>query len=341
MSHSSSVRQALVLNQINLSFSGKSIVKGLDLTLAIGESLCLLGPSGCGKTTVLKCIAGLLTPDSGQIHVNGISVFGDDFVPAQKRNIGFIFQDYALFPHMTVADNIGYGLSKLNKSEKAHRIDECLQLVDLVGFGDRYPHQLSGGQQQRVALARALAPKPNLLLMDEPFSNVDAQLKRQMMAELKAIFKKAKVSCIFVTHAKEEAFAFADKVAVMLEGKIAQFGEPLQLVNQPSSVEVAEFMECGNVFSTEQANKIFQVLELTESGQWLFKPEDIEVAHSNQGISVEHIEQTFTGREYLIDITVDNEIRQRVKIVSQHLLSVSAPENITLNYQNTPYRIVE
>ncbi|RLV58047.1 ABC transporter ATP-binding protein [Parashewanella curva] len=332
---------ALAVDNLSLSLSGKPILKQLVLELSRGESLCLLGPSGCGKTTVLKCIAGLLTPDTGSIVVNGRLVAGKQSIPPQQRNIGFIFQDYALFPHMTVAENIGYGLSKLSKSDKAYRINECLQLVDLAGFGDRYPHQLSGGQQQRVALARALAPKPSVLLMDEPFSNIDAQLKRQMMAELKSIFKKANVSCIFVTHAKGEAFAFADKIAVMLEGNIAQFGRPMQLINQPASVAVAEFMECGNVLTAEQAKVLFPRLELTQTGSWLFKPEWIDIDSTEYGVRVKNIEQIFNGREYFVDITIDNDQLQSVKMVSQHLLTVGAIEKLVFRYNNTPYLIKE
>ncbi|MGB0893962.1 MAG: ABC transporter ATP-binding protein [Parashewanella sp.] len=330
---------ALALHNLSLAFANKPVVSNLSFDLASGETLCLLGPSGCGKTTVLKCIAGLLTPDAGDIVISGSSVVGDNFVPVQKRNIGFIFQDYALFPHMTVAQNIAYGLD--SKQSKRQRVIECLLLVDLIGLGNRYPHQLSGGQQQRVALARALAPKPSLILMDEPFSNVDAQLKRQMMAELKTIFNQAQVSCIFVTHAKEEAFAFADKVAVMLDGKIAQYGLPHELMNHPVSQAVANFMQAGNLLSSADAQLIFGNEQSISEGYWLFKPENIRVQKcDNDGkrecVEVEHIEQVFNGREYQVTLRLGQCL---LTLLSPSKLAVFNNDKVKLSYNRPPFFI--
>ncbi len=176
---------ALELFNIQQAFDNEKTLQSLTFNLEEGEILCLLGPSGCGKTTALKSIAGLVTPQQGQIDLFGQTIFSDNTtnLPAEQRSIGFIFQDYALFPHMTVEQNIAYGLVGLKKQEKKQRIQQSLKLVELLDLQYRYPHELSGGQQQRIAVARALAPKPKLLLMDEPFSNIDGQVKRRMMAD--------------------------------------------------------------------------------------------------------------------------------------------------------------
>ena len=186
---------AVEMSNIQVAFDGRHILNDLSFHLDAGEILCLLGPSGCGKTTALKAIAGLIKPRHGQIDLFSSTVFSKDDlsseaatdIPPQRRGVGFIFQDYALFPHMTIAQNIAYGLPELSKDDKKQRIEESLQLVELSGMQQRYPHELSGGQQQRIAVARALAPKPQLLLMDEPFSNVDGQVKRRMMADLRRL----------------------------------------------------------------------------------------------------------------------------------------------------------
>ncbi|RYV03932.1 hypothetical protein SOPP22_01860 [Shewanella sp. OPT22] len=210
----------LKLENLHYHIEGNQIVSELSLSLNAGEILCLLGASGCGKTAVLKLVAGLLKPNRGNIVIAGQCVEGKQFVPTQQRNIGFVFQDYALFPHLTVAENISFGLNQQPKKQQAERVKECLRLVDLQNYHERYPHELSGGQQQRVAVARALAPKPKILLMDEPFSNIDCHLKSSIMEELRMIFKAQGVTVIFVTHSQQEAKTFADKVAEMESGTI-------------------------------------------------------------------------------------------------------------------------
>ncbi len=210
----------LKLENLNYQIEGNQILSQLSLELNAGEILCLLGASGCGKTTVLKLVAGLLKPDSGNILIAGQHVEGKQFVPTQGRNIGFVFQDYALFPHMTVIENIAFGLNQFSSHQQNSRVSECLKLVDLAGYGHRYPHELSGGQQQRVAVARALAPKPSIVLMDEPFSNIDSHLKGTIMTELRSIFKAQGVTAIFVTHSQQEAKMFADSVVEMDAGTI-------------------------------------------------------------------------------------------------------------------------
>jgi iron(III) transport system ATP-binding protein len=240
------VQNKLQLTDLSCSYQGKTILDGLSLNLENNEILCLLGPSGCGKTTALKAMAGLMPTTGGQVFIDGQQVNGKGvFVPPEKRNIGMIFQDYALFPHLSVAGNVGFGIRKMAKAQVAERVNELLALVKLEGLGERYPHQLSGGQQQRVAIARALAYSPQLLLLDEPFSNIDTQVRYELIDEIRDILKSQKMSAVFVTHSKEEGFAFADKMAVMDQGKIAQLNTPEVLFNHPNSPFVAEFLGKG------------------------------------------------------------------------------------------------
>lgn len=227
---------------------GKTLVlKGVTLEIRPGEFFFVLGPSGCGKTTFLRVLAGFLFPDEGRVF------FGDKdvtFVPPHKRNAAMVFQHYALFPHMTVWENVAYGLKvrKLPKSEIERRVREALRLVRLEGFEKRLPLQLSGGQQQRVALARAIAVHPDLLLLDEPLSNLDAKLRAEMRGELRALQRQLGVTTVYVTHDQKEALAMADRIAVMHDGQIAQVGTPTELYRKPRNRFVAEFLGDANVW---------------------------------------------------------------------------------------------
>ena len=215
-------------------------VQDLDLAVEQGEILALLGPSGCGKTTILRLIAGFEVPDAGQIVVNGVLVAEPSRgLPPERRQVGMVFQDYALFPHMTVAENVGYGLKQADHHARVHQV---LDLVGLDALGGRLPHELSGGQQQRVALARALAPQPAVLLLDEPFSNLDAGRRLQMREEVRAILKTGAITSIFVTHDQEEALFMGDRVAVQAEGRLEQIGTPDEVFGTPATRFVAEFM---------------------------------------------------------------------------------------------------
>jgi len=222
-------------------------VDGLDLEVRRGEVLCLLGPSGCGKTTLLRLIAGFERPDAGCVEVAGKVVASDRvMVRPEHRRIGFVFQDFALFPHLTVLDNVAFGL-RGSREEKRRRAAEVLALVGLTVFDSRYPHQLSGGQQQRVALARALAPQPHILLLDEPFSNLDASLRGSTRDEVRAILERSGTTAIMVTHDQEEALSFGDRVAVMRDGKVQQVGTPEEVYFQPSTAFVASFLGRTNL----------------------------------------------------------------------------------------------
>ncbi len=233
----------LGLDGVTKEYGPETAVEGLSLSVYEGELLTLLGPSGCGKTTTLRLLAGLERPTEGTVAVGGETVAGDGrFREPEDRDVGIVFQDFALFPHMSVAENVGFGLGDADAETRAGRVDDLLDLVGLDSHRDRRPDQLSGGQQQRVALARALAPEPAVLLLDEPFSNLDVRLRVEMREEVRAILKEAGVTAVSVTHDQEEALSISDRVAVMSEGHIEQVGEPTTVFQHPESRFVASFL---------------------------------------------------------------------------------------------------
>jgi len=232
----------LELDSIEKAYDGTTVIGDLSLTIREGELLTLLGPSGCGKTTTLRLIAGLERPDGGAIHLDDEPVTGEGFVPPEQRDVGVVFQEFALFPHMTARENIAFGIDSWPEGKRKERVEELLELVGLLDHGDKSPDELSGGQQQRVALARSLAPEPRLLLLDEPFSNLDVDLRVEMREEVREILKEAGVTAVSVTHDQEEAMSISDRVAVMSEGNIEQIGTPEEVFQQPESRFVAGFL---------------------------------------------------------------------------------------------------
>jgi len=236
----------LQLRGVRQSYGNHAVVRDLSLSLARGAIGCLLGPSGCGKTTVLRCIAGFEAIAGGEVHIAGRQVSGANLLVApEDRHIGMVFQDYALFPHLTVADNIGFGVRKLARAQRESRIADLIAAVGLDGNAARFPHELSGGQQQRVALARALAPEPALLLLDEPFSNLDTDLRERLSLEVRDIIKRSNTTAILVTHDQHEAFAIADEIGIMRGGAIEQWAEAYALYHRPASRFVADFVGQG------------------------------------------------------------------------------------------------
>jgi iron(III) transport system ATP-binding protein len=239
----------LALQQLSVRYPGRPrpAVDGVTLGLAQGDIGVLIGPSGCGKTTLLRAVAGLEPVAGGEIRISGRTVAGAGaHVPAEERRIGMVFQDYALFPHLDVGRNVAFGLERrVGKAERAARVDEVLQLVGLAGTERRMPHELSGGQQQRVALARALAPRPQLLLLDEPFSNLDVELRERLAHEVRGILKAAQATALFVTHDQLEAFAIGDAIGVMHEGTLHQWDDAYTLYHRPATRFVADFIGHG------------------------------------------------------------------------------------------------
>ncbi|OSZ73285.1 ABC transporter ATP-binding protein [Hydrogenophaga sp. IBVHS1] len=244
----------LNLTQLSVRYAGlpQAAVDGVSLGLRAGDIGVLIGPSGCGKTTLLRAVAGLERASSGSIVLGGETVSdGQHHMPAEQRRIGMVFQDYALFPHLDVGRNIAFGIQKLPRAEREERVAEVLRLVGLAGMQARYPHELSGGQQQRVALARALAPRPRLLLLDEPFSNLDVDLRERLAHEVRGILKAAGATALFVTHDQLEAFAIGDVIGVMHEGHLHQWEDAYALYHRPATRFVAEFIGHG-VFAPAQ-----------------------------------------------------------------------------------------
>ncbi|MGB8433567.1 MAG: ABC transporter ATP-binding protein [Burkholderiales bacterium] len=236
----------LELKSVRQSYGDQEVVKGLSFSLVRGGIACLLGPSGCGKTTVLRCIAGFEPVTAGEIALNGQVVSSPgSMVPPEKRRIGMVFQDYALFPHLTVLENIAFGLHGIARGERNRRAAEYLAGVGLSGESDKYPHELSGGQQQRVAIARALAPRPDLLLLDEPFSNLDVDLRERLGQEVRDIIKRSNTTAVLVTHDQQEAFAIADEIGIMHEGEIKQWDNAYNLYHRPVNRFVADFVGQG------------------------------------------------------------------------------------------------
>ncbi|WP_300451460.1 ABC transporter ATP-binding protein [Accumulibacter sp.] len=236
----------LELTDIVQRYGAQTVVDRVSLRVETGSIACLLGPSGCGKTTLLRCIAGFEAIAGGEIRLQGCLVSRSGWrLPPEQRKIGMVFQDYALFPHLTVAANVGFGLFDLDSEARRRRVNELLATVGLSGEGGRFPHELSGGQQQRVALARALAPNPQLILLDEPFSNLDVDLRERLSLEVRDILKGQNITAVLVTHDQHEAFAIADHIGVMVNGAIQQWDTPYRIYHQPVNRLVADFVGQG------------------------------------------------------------------------------------------------
>ncbi|SET00247.1 ABC transporter ATP-binding protein [Thalassotalea agarivorans] len=303
----------LVINELTVELQQQTIIADLSMSLQQGQILGLVGPSGCGKTTLLNAIAGFVDQQKGEIVLDThIRISQKTPVPAEKRHVGMIFQDYALFPHLTVEKNIAFGIQTLPAQQQADRIARLVELLSLVGQEKKYPHQLSGGQQQRVAIARALATQPKLLLLDEPFSNIDARLRSELMVEMRALLKKLNISAIFVTHNKDEVFTFADQMAVMDNGQILQMGPPAQLSKHPNSWLVADFLQLGSWLPIDVkgnvADSVLGQLPIDEKDQLngkyslLLKPQDVMIsADSQANIVIKHIGVTEYGFHYIAD----------------------------------------
>jgi len=285
-------------------------VDGLDLAVPRGQLLALLGPSGCGKTTTLRMIAGLERPDAGDIWIHGRQVDGAGWVPPERRRVGFVFQDLALFPHLDVRGNVAFGLG----DAPPERVEEMIALARLQGLERRMPHELSGGQQQRVALARCLVPGPDLVLLDEPFSNLDRMLRAAVRAEVRELLQAAGVTSVFVTHDNEEALSIADHVAVMLDGRVRQVGTPSSVYAEPVDGEVAELVGETNLLSgsVRDHRASSPIGEVAATGlpdgpcRILIRPEAIGIQPDDAGAAVV-LDVEYYGHDELIRCAADGQ----------------------------------
>ena len=341
----------LELKNISHAYGSHAVVSDLSCSLGQGTIGCLLGPSGCGKTTVLRAIAGFEQVSRGEIHLNGavVSSPGRHVAPEQRR-IGMVFQDYALFPHLSVADNIRFGLRQASDAERRARVEELLVTVGLAGADGKYPHELSGGQQQRVALARALAPKPQLLLLDEPFSNLDVDLRERLSLEVRDILKQAGITAVLVTHDQHEAFAVADEIGIMHEGRIQQWDTPYNLYHRPANRFVADFVGQGVFLQGDVLNAHEVRIELgtlagsipTDCGvgcaacgkgchvSVLLRPDDI-VHDDTAATQAEVVAKAFRGAEFLYTLKLPSGVRLLSLVPSHHNHAIGEKIGIRLD----------
>lgn len=305
----------LRLESVSCQFDSEVVVNNLSFQIESGDIACLLGPSGCGKTTSLRAIAGFERVSGGTIYLNGQPVSTPQFrLPPEQRHLGMVFQDYALFPHLTLWENVCFGLRKLTKGEKQKVAQRVLELVGLQQISHRYPHEISGGQQQRVALARALAPEPALILLDEPFSNLDVDLRRRLALEVRDILKQQGTTALMVTHDQEEAFAMADKVGVMQQGELQQWDSPFTLYHEPANRFVAGFVGqgrfiAGRTLSADQVATEMGIIQGKRNYPWekgtqvdvLLRPDDLLPDPSSplRGLI---LSKTFAGATSLIQL---------------------------------------
>ncbi len=320
MSAPTKTHPALEIEAITFSYAGSSkIADGFSLTLEEGQIGCLLGPSGCGKTTVLRCVAGLEAIAEGSIRLRGQDVSRPGFTLApEARRVGVVFQDYALFPHLTVEKNVSFGLRGGSSGERAVRVRELLDAVGMARASRQYPHELSGGQKQRVALARALAPRPQLLLLDEPFSNLDVDLRERLSIEVRQILREQAMTALLVTHDQNEAFAMADAVGVMRRGKVEQWDSAYNLYHRPKTRFVADFVGEGVLIDARagEADGIDTVLgELKhcpgcdivpgQAVSLLLRPDDVQ-HDDDSALHGEVVKKSFRGAEFLYTLKLDD-----------------------------------
>ena len=341
----------LELNHISHAYGRHAVVDDLSLSLERGAIGCLLGPSGCGKTTVLRAIAGFEPVRRGEIRLNGQTVSSPtSHLPAERRRIGMVFQDYALFPHLDVAGNIAFGLEKSVSAARRSRVEELLDTVGLAGAGKKFPHELSGGQQQRVALARALAPSPDLLLLDEPFSNLDVDLRERLSLEVRDILKQSGTTAILVTHDQHEAFAVADEIGIMHEGRIQQWDTPYNLYHRPANRFVADFVGQGVFLQGEVRNAHEVEIELgrlagripTDCSAGcqacgkdcrvavLLRPDDI-VHDDAAATQAEVVAKAFRGAEFLYPLKLPSGQRLLSLVPSHHNHAIGEKIGIRLD----------
>ena len=353
MKKSANAFDSLELKDVGRSFGGHDALVDLNLTIRAGEFIALLGPSGCGKSTALNCLAGLLPLTHGQISIDGKRV---DVLPSEKRDFGMVFQNYALFPHLSVEKNVAFGLQVRNlpKAEVTKRVAEAIALVKLEEHAKKLPGQLSGGQQQRVAIARAIVLEPRLVLMDEPLSNLDAKLRLEMRTEIRRLHQSLGLTTVYVTHDQEEALSLADRLVVLREGRVQQIGTPEELHNSPANWHVADFMGYRNLVDMDVVSvsgdeatvtghgltlvgQIVQPVTVGESVRVAVRPHDLNVVGPNASVDGRN---TFTatvavieyqGREFAVEVTTST--GKRLFVHAEHAPRLG--EEVTLALAST------
>ncbi|CRI67661.1 Spermidine/putrescine import ATP-binding protein PotA [Thiocapsa sp. KS1] len=333
----------LEVRDVSVAYGDTTVVRDVSFVLAKGVIGCLLGPSGCGKTTLLRAIAGFEPVSRGEIllHRRCVSAPGDT-LPPERRRVGMVFQDFALFPHLTVARNVGFGLRALGRVERARRVNELLDLVGLRDAASRYPHELSGGMQQRVALARAMAPRPEILLLDEPFSSMDAELREQLAREVRDLLRREGVTAILVTHDQLEAFAMADQIGVIANGRIRQWGTGFGLYHEPADRFVADFIGQGVLLPAVVVDETRVKTELGRvagskphglapgsTAEVLIRPDDMLYDETSPRRAVV-VERAFRGAEYLYQLRLASGTEVLCLVPSHHQHSVGDEIGIRL-----------
>jgi iron(III) transport system ATP-binding protein len=338
------VSSRVEIEKLDAGYDDLQVLNQVDFSLEPGQIGCILGPSGCGKTTVLRAIAGFEPIWRGRILIDSVLVSSEaTCLPPEKRNVGMVFQDFALFPHLKVEDNIRFGLKGMDAKEQQIRVQEMLAIVGMPAFAKAYPHQLSGGQQQRIALARALAPKPSVLLLDEPFSSMDAELREQLAREVRNILKQENRTAILVTHDQHEAFAMADRICVLHEGVVQQQGSGYQLYHTPANRFVADFVGQGVIIpaTVENATTVKTDLGIIEGDEpidaepgamvdVLIRPDD--VVHDDEASeSAVVVEKAFRGADFLYYLRMDSGIEVMCLAPSHHNHKINERIGIRLN----------
>lgn len=322
------------LSHIDVSYDKKHLIlQDLNLELHKGELLSLLGPSGCGKTTTLRVIAGLIETTAGTFTLDGVDM---THIPVHKRDFGLVFQSYALFPHLTVFDNIAFGLRqrKLDTASISKQVKTMMDICGIAGYEERFPKQLSGGQRQRVALARALVIEPKLLLLDEPLSNLDAQLRVQMRSTIKRIQQELGITTVFVTHDQEECFSISDRVAIMDKGRIEQCDSPQVIYANPACEMIARFVGFKNFFPIETAQKMGLTIpkEKSNAKLWCIRPEKIEMVDTKQSAIHGTVEvRTYLGESYQYELKTD---LGTVTVTSTHQIPKEVGETVALHIES-------
>ena len=333
----------LELNRVSVNYGSFCAAQDVSMNLAHGQIGCLLGPSGCGKTTVLRAIAGFEPLADGTISLHDRLISDSRFsLPPEQRKVGMVFQDYSLFPHLNVRRNVAFGLTGMARGERKKRVEEMLELVGLAAYGRSWPHELSGGQQQRVALARALAPRPEILLLDEPFSSLDSELREQLATEVRALLKRNRVTTILVTHDQHEAFAMADHVTLMQAGRVAQSDTPYNLYHNPANEFVAGFIGQGDIVSVRVGDKGeldhgLGVLDQAhphwrpgEQLKLLVRPDDVAY-DERSSLRLPVVDRTFRGAQYLYGLALPD--GQRISCLTPSHVDVPVGSELPVEFQ--------